>query len=128
MKRAIGVGIVLAMAGGAAAGWLMGGEEVAVTRPAVLTDQSPFRYPIDLWDRRIEGEAVLMVHVTDAGAVDSAYVLISSGQPAFDSAALAGSGELRFTPGRRGDERVATWARLPVRFRMPADSLNRGDA
>lgn len=93
-------------------------EEGPVTQPEMLTVASPFHYPVALWDSAVEGETVVMVHVTDEGGVDSVYVLEPSGQPAFDSAAVTGAHELRFAPGRRGDERIAMWVRLPVRFRM----------
>ena len=102
--------------------------EEPVTRPQPISVDSPFQYPIELWDQRIEGETVVMVHVTDMGGVDSAYVHQTSGQEAFDSAAVRGARQLRFSPGRRGDRRVDTWARLPVRFRMPQDSAVMGES
>jgi TonB family protein len=58
------------------------------------------------------------VRVTEEGAVDSVYVLESSGQAAFDSAAVHGALDLRFHPGRKDERRVAMWARLPVRFHL----------
>jgi TonB family protein len=95
----------------------------AVTQePELLTLDSPFAYPVQLWDEGAEGETVIMVRVTDTGGVDSVYVLESSGQPAFDSAAVHGARELRFAPGRRDDRRVTMWARLPVRFHMNGDA------
>ena len=99
-----------------------------VTDPETLTLDSPFRYPIELWDEGVEGETVVMVHVTDTGGVDSVYVQRTSGHAAFDSAAVEGARQLRFAPGRRGDRRISMWARLPVRFRMPADSMDTGGA
>ena len=101
-----------------------GGDE-PVTDPRPISVESPFRYPIDEWDADAEGEVVMMVHVTALGAVDSVYVLESSGRPALDSAALAGARELKFAPGRRGDDRIAMWAKLPVRFAKP-DSAQSG--
>ena len=95
-----------------------GGDD-PVTDPRPISVDSPFRYPIDLWDAGVEGEVVVMVHVTDMGDVDSVYVLEGSGQPALDSAALSGARELDFAPGRRGDRRIDMWAKLPVRFRKP---------
>jgi protein TonB len=86
---------------------------------AIPGDSLPFEYPLALWDTGIEGEVEVMVHVTEEGAVDSAFVAETSGQPALDSAAVLGAHELRFTPGRQGDRRVATWVRVPVRFRKP---------
>jgi len=80
--------------------------------------ESPFRYPEALWDEGVEGETMLMVHVTPEGGVDSAYVERSSGRSAMDSAALAGAPALRFQPARRGSEAVDVWVRLPVRFSM----------
>lgn len=79
---------------------------------------SPFAYPVELWDMKIEGEAMLMVRVTEVGGVDSAYVLTSSGFAEFDSAAVQGAHALRFSPGRQGQKRIAMWTRLPVRFSM----------
>ena len=93
-------------------------EDQEPTRPEVISVESPFRYPMALWDEGVEGEAVVMVHVTDRGAVDSVFILEESGRPELDSAAVAGARQLRFAPGRLGDRRVATWAKLPVRFRI----------
>ena len=102
-----------------------GEQPVPVTDPEVLTVESPFAYPVELWDAGSEGETMIMVYVTETGAVDSVYVLESSGEAAFDSAAVQGARTLEFAPGRRGDQRIAMWARLPVRFRRP-DSLENG--
>lgn len=92
-----------------------------VEEPTPMPGASPFAYPVELWDLGIEGEATLMVHVTERGAVDSAYVLTSSGFAEFDLAAVQGAHALQFSPAQRGDERIAMWTRLPVRFSM--DSL-----
>jgi TonB family protein len=40
----------------------------------------------------------------------------SSGYSDFDSAAVNGARRLRFTPGQRGDRRIAMWTKIPVRF------------
>lgn len=74
------------------------------------------RYPADEWDHGKEGQSVIMVHVTETGDVDSSYVARTSGYPAFDSAAVVGVRGAHFTPGRRGEERVPMWVRIPVRF------------
>lgn len=118
-KSWVVLGVATAMALGAC-----GGDE-PVTDPQPISAESPFRYPIDEWDAGAEGQVVVMVHVTEVGAVDSAYVLTGSGRPALDSAALAGARALEFAPGRRGDERIAMWAKLPVDFTKP-DSMRSG--
>lgn len=92
------------------------GTEEPVELPQPLTAESPFEFPISLWDEGVEGETRLMVRVTALGEVDSVFIKDSSGYPEFDSAAVAGVGNLRFTPGRRGDKRVDHWVVLPVRF------------
>lgn len=101
--------------------------EQPLTEPEVMTAVSPFEYPVALWDRGIEGETVLMVYVTEMGGVDSVYVHESSGHAAFDDAALVGANKLRFKPARRGEERVARWARLPVRFNLPRGETTGGE-
>lgn len=94
-----------------------GGEDGTEQPPAPMTAGAPaIQYPLELWDQGVQGEAEIMVHVDEFGAVDSALVSRSSGQAAFDSAALQGVRAMRFAPGRRGDERVAMWTRLPIRF------------
>lgn len=103
-------------------------QEAQVEEPSLLTDESPFRYPVVLWDEGVEGETILMVRVTDTGGVDSVYVLEPSGQAAFDSAAVNGARDLRFAPGRRDDRRVSMWARLPVRFYMNDTTQTEGGA
>ena len=55
-------------------------------------------------------------NVTDTGQVDSVEVMESSGVPAFDSAAVRGARDLRFSPARRGGKRIEVWAKVPVRF------------
>jgi TonB family protein len=97
--------------------WLTGcASEQPFKAPVPLITTSPFEYPVELWDQGIAGETVLLVRVTADGSVDSAYVYKSSGHPQFDSAAVAGARKLRFAPAQRGDKRVESWARLPVRF------------
>jgi TonB family protein len=95
-----------------------GGEEEPAENPTPMPGASPFEYPLGLWDERLEGETMLMVHVTELGRVDSAYVLVSSGFGEFDSAAVAGARRLQFSAGRRGDRRVAMWTKVPVRFAL----------
>ncbi|MBI4512776.1 MAG: energy transducer TonB [Gemmatimonadetes bacterium] len=90
--------------------------------PALEMEELPFGYPADLWNQGIEGEAVLRIHITEAGSVDSVALEQSSGRPALDSAAVAGAPRLRYRPAREGDRPVAVWALLPVVFQKPRAS------
>lgn len=87
-----------------------------IERPTPLYGQAPIEYPLELWDQDVEGRTLLRVRVTDLGRVDSVVVLETSGHPAFDSAAIAGARELRFTPARRNGKRIEVWAQVPVQF------------
>ena len=92
------------------------GDAVVQEPTPIQGERSPIEYPVGLWDRGVEGETQVMVHVSALGEVDSALVSVSSGYAEFDSAAVAGTRQLKFTPGRRGDKRIAMWTKMPVRF------------
>lgn len=92
------------------------GREGAVEEPTPLYGEVPVEYPLDLWDADVEGETLLRVRVTDRGLVDSVEVLESSGYPAFDSAAVEGARQLRYSPARLDGRRLTVWAKVPVQF------------
>ncbi|MGD2121532.1 MAG: energy transducer TonB [Gemmatimonadota bacterium] len=92
------------------------GDGAAVEEPSPLYGEVPIEYPIDLWDADVEGETVLRVRVTEEGGVDSVEVVETSGYPAFDSAAVRGALQLRYSPARRNGRRISVWARVPVQF------------
>lgn len=107
---------------------VLGGLEVhrpgaSFQMPVLENQASPFRYPRAALDREIGGLAVLRIHITRDGRVDSVALQRSAGHPALDSAAVAGARQLRYSPARRGGSPVDVWATLPVRFPMP----ERGD-
>lgn len=87
-----------------------------VQPPIPIPDPTPIAYPEGLWDRGVQGETEVLIHIDEMGDVDSVLVAKSSGFSDFDSAAVNGVRRLRFTPGQRGDRRVAMWTRIPVRF------------
>ena len=92
-----------------------GGDE-PIEDPVPMPEPSPVDYPVALWDRKVQGETEVLIHVNEVGDVDSVLVSETSGYAEFDSAAVQGARKLRFTPGRRGDKRIAMWTRIPVRF------------
>jgi TonB family protein len=99
--------------------------------PQPLPDQeSPFKYPVDMWDKGVSGEVVILLLVNRTGAVDSTAVFHSSGNSMFDSAAVAGGRELKFVPGRRGTRILERWVKVPVRFNRDStvalDPINSG--
>lgn len=94
-------------------------------QPAVpIEGQEPIPYPTELFSQRVEGEVMLYLVVDSTGAVirDSTRIEKSSGQSAFDAAALQAAPTLRFTPARRGDTAVVAPIQVPIHFTIP-DSL-----
>ena len=87
-----------------------------IERPTPLYGEAPIAYPMELWDSDAEGETLLRMRVTEMGRVDSVEVLESSGQVAFDSAAIAGARDLRFSPARKNGKRIQVWAEVPIHF------------
>ena len=94
-------------------------KPVVETEPVPLT-QPAFQYPEELWDAGVEGKTVLRIHINTGGTVDSARVETPSKYPAFDSAAIAGTGALRFEPAKRDGTPVSKWVLLPVEFEITA--------
>lgn len=84
--------------------------------PTPLYGDVPIEYPLDLWDADVEGETILRVRVTEMGDVDSVEVIQGSGYPTFDSAAVRGALQLRYSPARKNGKRITVWAKVPVRF------------
>lgn len=108
MRRCVSVAALVAAMG-------CGGEG-EIEQPTPLFADVPIQYPLHMWDQDMEGETVLRVRVNDVGAVDSVEVLESSGYASFDSAAVAGARDLRFSPARRDGKRITVWAEVPVYF------------
>jgi len=92
------------------------GEGGELELPTPLYGEIPIEYPLDLWDADVEGQTLLRVLVLETGDVDSVEVLEASGYPAFDSAAVRGARQLRYSPARRNGKRISVWAQVPVQF------------
>ena len=105
--------LVLSLLAGLVAGC---GSDEPIQEPTPLYGDVPIEYPLDLWDADVEGVTLLRVRVTEMGVVDSVEVLEGSGYPAFDSAAVRGALDLRYSPARKGGERTTVWAKVPVHF------------
>jgi len=88
--------------------------------PVALNADVPIAYPPALFEQKIEGDVTLRLFVDSAGRLvsESTRVAESSGYPALDSAALAGSAGLRFAPAKRHGIAVATAFLQPVEFRQ----------
>ena len=95
--------------------------------PAVrIADRVEIPYPPELFAQRIEGHVMLYLFVDSTGTVvnDSTRIATSSGQAAFDAAALEAAPRLRFTPAHLGTVPVAAPIQVPIIFTLP-DSISK---
>ncbi len=96
-----------------------------IERPSPRFAASPVEYPLEMWNRGVEGTTVVRVLVNKGGGVDSAMIAESSGHAPLDSAAIRGARVMEFEPAVRRGEPLEVWARFPVYFAkepgLPAD-------
>jgi TonB family protein len=87
--------------------------------PRLLNDAPPFVYPRALYDAGISGDVLLRLWIDTSGTPlrDSIVVQERAAQAAFDSAALAGAPQLKFSPAMDGGRPVPVSVLLPVQFR-----------
>src|SRR6266508_212246 len=89
--------------------------------PVMLNRDLPFRYPPSLYAKKVQANVTLRVFIDKEGQVvsESTHVAESSGIPSLDSAAVKGSGELRFIPAKTRGDAVPVSILFPVYFRHP---------
>jgi TonB family protein len=76
------------------------------------------RYPRVAVRRGYEGTVLLRVRVLRSGRVDQVEIEESSGYRILDKSALEAVKTWRFTPARRGDKKVVSWALVPITFKL----------
>ena len=86
-------------------------------RPFYRKHPAP-KYPRIARIRGYQGNVVLEVLVDRNGNVGDLRVLKSSGYPILDKAAEAAVKNWSFEPGIIGDDKVAMWVRIPIRFEL----------
>jgi len=97
--------------------------------PVMQNAELPFKYPPELYAKKVQGNVTLRIHIDTAGRVrpESTSVLESSGYPALDSAAVTGARVLQFRPAITKGAPLAISVRFPVYFRHPNASPLPGD-
>ena len=81
-------------------------------------ENSPPEYPLLARRRNYHGTVLLEVLVTREGTVGSVRLARSSGFEMLDRAAMKGVRKWLFHPGKRGDEVVEMWVKVPIRFQL----------
>ena len=79
---------------------------------------APPTYPGLARKRGHEGTVILQVLVNEKGRVDDLEIENSSGFRLLDRAAVSSVRKWSFEPGRRGEERIPMWVRVPVTFTL----------
>jgi len=79
---------------------------------------TPPVYPGLARKRGQEGTVFLQVLVNREGRVDDLEIETSSGFTLLDRAAVSSVKKWSFEPGRRGEERIPMWVRVPVTFKL----------
>jgi protein TonB len=95
-----------------------GGGGDSPARPLRGGYQVQPNYPDSARRRGIEGTTLLKIRVSDQGEVVEVLVDQSAGHDDLDQAAIAAVKKWRFEPARKGNQPVASWAKLPVRFAL----------
>jgi TonB family protein len=123
---------------GCGAGEANGGDSVRVSTPtprpdelpALVNAELPFRYPAELYARKVQGNVTLKLFIDRDGRVvrDSTRVDETSGYPALDSAALSGAAQLQFVPAKLHGEPLPVTIVFPVHFRHPEARPLPGDS
>jgi len=100
-------------------------ENKGVTLPGTLQmaypryqSNTPPAYPGLARKRGQEGTVFLQVLVNREGRVDNLEIETSSGFTLLDRAAVSSVKKWSFEPGRRGQERIPMWVRVPVTFKL----------
>lgn len=97
--------------------------------PPVMTNaNSPVEYPLELFERGVQGTVLLRLYVDMQGLVipESTQVAESSGEAALDSAAVAGVTSMQFSPARRRGNPVSAVFFQPIHFRLPGSTNSGG--
>ena len=79
---------------------------------------TPPTYPGLARKRGQEGTVILQVLVNREGRVDDLKIDTSSNLTLLDRAAVTAVRKWSFEPGRRGEEKVPMWVRVPVTFKL----------
>jgi len=78
----------------------------------------PPKYPRIARKRGYEGKVILQVLVDQNGKVKELRIVQSSGHDVLDRAAMTSVKNWQFKPGMKGDRKVDTWVKVPVRFQL----------
>ncbi|MFH1349554.1 MAG: energy transducer TonB, partial [Pseudomonadota bacterium] len=92
-------------------------QDIREAVPAYKSNPRP-QYPALARRRGLEGTVVLEVLVSREGKVNDLRLFRSSGYTLLDQAAIGSVKNWLFEPGKKGNEEIEMWVRVPVRFQL----------
>ena len=95
-----------------------GTEQRAIEATPLYRRNPPPNYPPLARQRGQEGTVQLDVLVNNCGGVHQVRLAETSGHDLLDLAAIAAVENWLFQPGKRGDETIDMWVRVPIRFAL----------
>ncbi len=75
-------------------------------------------YPKEARDRGHQGEVLLRIEVLANGRVGQIEVKRSSGYESLDQSALSTVKQWKFIPAKRGEDPIAFWVNIPIKFKL----------
>lgn len=94
-----------------------GWEEARIARPLGSYRVKP-HYPESARREGAQGVTLLKVRVLENGDVGQILIEQSAGHPDLDRSAAEAVKKWRFKPARAGNQPIAVWVVLPVRFEL----------
>lgn len=89
------------------------------TVAARLPESAAPRYPVDLLEQRVEGQAIVQFVVDTTGRADPAsFVVVVSSHPGFTQSVRDALPGMRFNPARIGPAKVRQLVELPFTFNI----------
>jgi len=95
-----------------------GTEQRPIEATPLYRQNPPPDYPPLARRRNLEGTVQLDVLVNSRGGVNEVRLAETSGHELLDRAAMAAVQNWLFQPGKRGDETIDMWVRVPIRFAL----------
>jgi len=92
-------------------------KEAILVHPRYVENPKPL-YPREARKRGAQGEVLLKVEVLSTGLVGQVEVKKSSGHEILDRSALSAVKQWRFSPAKRGEEAIAFWVNIPIKFQL----------
>lgn len=93
-------------------------EQPAIEATPLYRQNPPPAYPPLARRRGQEGTVQLDVLVNSRGGVNAVRLAETSGHDLLDRAAMAGVQTWLFEPGKRGEQTIDMWVRVPIRYAL----------